>query len=225
MGHQRRTKKRRSARKKTHQLKDGTINNGSNEVTHPKDTLKISKKQQKKLPPKKAISSRLFPILSPTGKFGTGVMVLLALVTAYYTFSFKLSITPSTPLDPLDPFSTPFSLRNDSLLWINFINPYKCELKHVETDRYVKFSNLGTELIAPKIPQLESGEPTTFTLPFNKVIGNAGRITYADIEIDVSYYPAFSPSFKFLEKHYKKRFSTYHTKNDTLQWEHKAKSE
>ena len=81
-------------------------------------------------------------------------------------------------------------------------------------------------MIYPSIPQLESGESTTFSLLLvNKLINNIGHVKYADVEIVVFYYPAFFPSYKILEKKYRKRFVAYYSKNGTLQWEHKAKSE
>jgi hypothetical protein len=223
-----RAKKRRLAKLKARKLKDAPIENNTNEIKPLKDTPPKSLKRQKQNQPNKGKSiSRWLKWLSPTSRFWTCVVLFLTLVGSWYAFSFRLSITPSNPLNSSDPFSTPFILKNDSLLWINIVNPYKCALNYVKTEKGVVFENCGTSLVKPSIPQLEAGEPTTFMLPIpiNKIIGNAGNIVNADIEIDVSYFPAFLPSFKILEKHYRKRFTTYQSKDGTLQWGHKAKSE
>jgi hypothetical protein len=226
MGDKSRAKKRRLAKLKARRAKDVPTEDISNETKPLKHIPLKSQKQQKQNQPNKGNSiSQWLKWLSPTSRFWACVVLFLTLVGSWYAFSFRMSITPSNPLDPSDPFLTPFVLRNDSLLWINLVNPYKCKLNYVKTDRGGVFENCGTELVNPSIPQLESGEPMTFILPFNKTIGSIGHIVYADIEIDVAYFPALLPSIKIFEQHYKKRFSTYISKNRTLQWEHKAKSE
>ena len=48
--------------------------------------------------------------------------------------------------------------------------------------------------------------------------------TYADIEIIVSYYPAFFTPINILKKEHKTRFITFKTKDGTLRWVNVAKS-
>ena len=174
---------------------------------------------------KQGLLSKLYSLLSPTGWLCALIVFFLTIVTAYYTFAFKLSITPSKPLDPTNPFSTPFVLRNDSLLWINLVNPNMYIENEIRTDKYITFKGLGIHLLKPLIPKLESRESTSFIISFDTVFKNAGKINYADIEIIISYYPAFSPSLKIFQREFRTRFVAYYSKNGTVQWEHKAKSE
>jgi len=194
-----------------------------------KSKKKRARHTQQKKPTKPLLKqgwlSKLRSIFSPRGYFVGWLIVFLAVVTSYYTFAFKLSITPSIALDSLNPFSTPFILLNDSLLWINLVNPYKMTLYKVIVGNS-SFDNCGTQLIKPSIPILTSGESTSFMLPFNQLIYIADQqYKYADVEINISYYPAFFPFFNIFERHYKKRFIAIPNKNGILQWEHKALSE
>lgn len=134
---------------------------------------------------------------------------LLTIVLAYYAFSSKLSITPSGSLNPSDPFATPFVLQNDSLLWVNLVKPYHCSLRKITTEDYLVFQGIDTAIDAPPIPRLDPGESTAFFLPFRTVIILRAPINYADIEVVVSYYPAFIPFYK---KEKRVRFVTIKSK-------------
>jgi hypothetical protein len=141
---------------------------------------KHSRKIVPRKPPKKqGLLSITFSLLSPTGWFCALIVFLLTFVTAYYTFAFKLSITPSKSVEISNPFSALFILRNESLLWINIVNPYECFLKQVKTDNNIIFYDSTSTYIKPSIPVLESGEPTSFMPSFNinSIINNAGQIT------------------------------------------------
>lgn len=143
---------------------------------------------------------------------------LLTIITAYYTFVFKISIYPSGPLDASNPFATPFILKNDSLLWINKVRPYRLII-HKINNRSCK---LNVNLVVPAIPQLTAGETTTFTLPVAEFEYNDAPINYLNIEIVAFYYAAFIP---FYEKEKHTRFVTIRSKDGSLQWISKAMSE
>ena len=131
--------------------------------------------------------------------------VIFGLVTAYYKFAFKLSIFPSKPLDISNPFATPFVLKNDSLLWINNVRPYRVIIRNINK----LTMKLNVELVAPPIPRLNAGETSTFILPVSKFVFTSEPINYINIEIVVFYYPAFISFYK-KEKH--SRFVTIQSK-------------
>ena len=153
----------------------------------------------------------------------TGILLTLffgtiAAITAYFKFAVKLTILPSErSLDASNPFSTPFILKNESLLWITNVKPHQV-ISYNINDHSMK---LNTNLVAPAILFLSSGEPTTFSLPISEIVFPE-RIFYLNIVIGVSYCPAFMPFYK---KEKKFRFVTIKDKNNRLYWTSKALSE
>lgn len=184
------------------------------ETKRSKNIQKLNKKQQ--MQPLKGMVIRIF------ATFFAVLLGFLAIVTAYYTFAFKISITPSGSLNPSDPFATPFVIQNDSLLWITNIKPYHCILRKVSTVNNEIFTNGNIIMELPSIPILESNEKTTILLPFRSVISLSSPINFADVEIVVSYYPAF---IFFYKKEKRVHFVTAQSTDRTLQWVSKAMSE
>jgi hypothetical protein len=180
------------------------------ETKHLKNIPKLRKKQQSQSQKEKV--KHMF------GTLLAGFLAFLAIITAYYTFAFKLTILPSETIDAMNPFATPFVLKNDSLLWINKVRPHRLVIRNVN-----KFScKIKTELIAPPIPYIASGESTTFTLPVAEFVFTNEPINYLNIEVVVYYYPAFIPFYK---KEKQQRFVTIQSKDGKLQWVSKAMSE
>ncbi len=165
-------------------------------------------------------------LLSPTNKFWIGVALFVGIVSFYYAFSPKLSIHIGNTVDALNPFATQFILKNDSLLRVNIVDPYQCIMNKVSGER-VKINGAKFIKDVPPIPFLEPNESTTFLLPFPniKFVPPTPRdIYYVDVEIIVSYYPAFFPQVNILKKEYRTRFITTKNKDGNLQWVHEAKS-
>jgi hypothetical protein len=185
------------------------------ETKRSKNIQKLDKKQQ--MQPLKGKVKRMF------ATFFSAFLAFLAVVTAYYTFAFKISINPSGSLDPSDPFATPFILQNDSLLWINLIE-YNFSIRKIDTANYVviKGIDIFPPINTPPIPYLSAREKTTIILPFRNAIIIPAPITYADIEIVVSYYPAF---ISFHKKEKRMHFVAIKSINGTLHWVDKAMSE
>ena len=83
----------------------------------------------------------------------TGILLTLffgtiAAITAYFKFAVKLTILPSErSLDASNPFSTPFILKNESLLWITNVKPHQV-ISYNINDHSMK---LNTNLVAPAI--------------------------------------------------------------------------
>lgn len=178
-----------------------------------------------KLSIKQGLLSKISSLLSPTGWFFALIVFLLTIVTAYYTFAPKLTVYPSEPNSSTDPFKTKFILRNDGYLWVNIIDPYKCIVNKLSGPNN-KLININISMPITQIPRIESYEATSIYIPFNNYgIGTRGPINYVDVEIIVSYYPAFFPYLKIFNKEYRIRFITQQLTDGTLKWIPKARSE
>jgi hypothetical protein len=195
-----------------------------NETKRSKHSQQTKRKEQPQQPvPLSKSLWRWLSNLSPTSKFCAWLVLFLTCIGAYYNFAFKLDIYPSGTLNQSDPFATLFIIKNNSLLWINNIAPL-CGIRKVETDGHAIIENIGVALPRdiPPIPQLVSGEKTTIILPFRDAFDLSTPISYADIEIAVSYYV---PIIFFYKKEISMRFVTIKTQNGNLQWISKAVSE
>ena len=142
----------------------------------------------------------------------------LSIVGSYYAFSPKLSAIPYVSLDPSNPFATPFEVRNNSILSIRSIK-ITGHIRNLIDARNNKVINVGFERTIPPIPVLNDGEATTFLIPY--AIGHPAPITYADVEIIISYRPVLLPYRN--EKHI--RFSTGQSEDGSLHWLPRAISE
>lgn len=142
--------------------------------------------------------------------------IVFAVICAYFKFAFKLSIIPSGPIDTTNPFSTPFILKNDSLLSIYNVRPHRCIIRNIN-----KLSmGVNVNLVAPPISRLAPGESTTFILPISELVFPE-KIDFINIEIGVFYNPAFLP---FYEKSKYSRFVTFQ-RGTKLEWISKSMSE
>lgn len=144
--------------------------------------------------------------------------VILGLIMAYFKFSTKLSILPSGPIDVSNPFSTPFILKNESLLPIYNVRPHRCIIRNINN----RSMGINVNLVAPAITRIASGETTTFILPVSELGFENTQINYINIEIVVFYCAAFIPFYK-KEKHV--RFVTIKSKDGNLKWIPKSMSE
>ncbi len=164
---------------------------------------------------------QLLKLLSPTGKVATALALFLTIVGTYYAFSPKLSINPSNSLDPTRPFATPFVVRNDSLLPINSIELKlkfgKIVLENGATLFGVKEAGFMTGL--PPIPKLDSGEESTFLLPYPPFL--SPPVKFADVSVELTYSPSLLPFKKKLLK----RFMTVKASDETFHWISRALSE
>ena len=145
---------------------------------------------------------------------------ILTIAGIYYNYSSKLTIEAEVSLNPQDPFATPFSIRNDSIFDLRSVH---CEtfirkLRTLKDGDVIGDSSLIG--ILPPIPNLESGESTTFFVSANQ-IGYDSPYCYADVEIIVSFRPVFLPYRKTVDS----RFSTEIAIDGTLHWIQRAKSE
>ncbi len=144
--------------------------------------------------------------------------LILSIIGTIYFFSPKIKIYPGEPLNPSNPFKTPFIIENQTILSI-----YNIEFSYVlrkieakESNQLIK--NIGTLFISDPIPLLRGNESTTTFCASPKMLT---PVTSADIEITVKYKPKFFP----IQKSLSMRFNTYPNKNGNLFWFPKALSE
>jgi hypothetical protein len=170
----------------------------------------------------KALLQRL-KILSPTGKFAASVALILAIVETYYAFSPKISITPTELIDTLNPYSTPFIIKNESLLPLRSIEPvWKFREIISKNGKPIYFNGPYVRTVSPAIPSLESGESTSIFLPeLYKPIKEAKSLNHLDIEVVVLYRPYLLPYKRSKEL----RFVTIKGAGNTFRWITKAISE
>ena len=184
---------------------------------------KSSKKKAKKKPhQKKSKASKkktLMPNLSLGWKIFVGLSVILTVIGSIYSFSPEVEVYPYSSLNPLDPFATPFIIKNNSYLSIYDV-AFSCEPKNVDASAsHSTFLGGETSFGKPPIPFIDTGEssksfcffPVNFTSP----------ITSADINILVSFRPSFIPWRQ--KKRF--RFTTEKDINGKLVWLPSAKTE
>jgi hypothetical protein len=130
-----------------------------------------------------------------------------------------LVISASDTLNPQEPFATKFDVKNESLFKVQNIT-FKYKPRDIVFTGGGSVVSKGGFLNWNKepIPFLESGETTSLLLPKPPY---SSPVAKADIELHVSYRPAFLP----FEKHKAKRFVTSVASDGSLHWMEKAISE
>jgi hypothetical protein len=137
-------------------------------------------------------------------------------VATLYSLSAQIGIASELPINPGDPFSSPFTLSNDGFLPIYHVL-FSCTLRDVKwQDGGVV--NIRTRTNAEPIKKIDAGEATT---TFCKFLPNKTKIKSADIEVEVKYRPAYL----FWSKQKSIRFGTVKGSDGTLRWVPKALSE
>jgi hypothetical protein len=126
--------------------------------------------------------------ISTTKVLASLLLTGLALIGYYARFRPNVSVDPERSLNPGDPFSTQFSVKNDSPVFsVKDFHP-SCYTIRVITDH--NFAMLGLPpLPTPSIHLLEPGQKTTITCQgwVGSLGSGAGNVVTALIEIDVSY--------------------------------------
>ena len=151
-----------------------------------------------------------------SAKIVVGLATCLGLVVALYSLCARIGVTSDSPINPDDPFSSPFTLSNKGFLPIYDVL-FSCTLRDVKwQDGGVM--NIRTKTNADPIKRINAGEATT---TFCKFLPYNAKIKSADIEIEVMYRPAYL----FWSKRSSIRFGTVTESDGTLRWVPKALSE
>ena len=132
--------------------------------------------------------------LSRTKKALSFALAVLGFLGGYALFSPHVSIQPSKLLNTADPFSALFSVKNDNVLFSvnNFIS--SCRTILVLTDRS---DNVAYNLfVSPTVATIGPLNETTTQCP--SVVSQAGHVTKAFVEFEVSMNKRFGPLRKML---------------------------
>jgi len=159
-----------------------------------------------------------FGILSPTGKLAAAIALILTVAGSYFSFSPKIFVEASYPMETKNLFTTPFVISNDGVLPVHSVS------YHIIIRRAV--NEIGGTVIANKgkgmqpteylVPILQAGEKATTGIP-----SPFGNIVSGDIDFVVSYRPSFIPWTQ--EKIF--RFGSSKESDGKLVWRHRASSE
>lgn len=127
------------------------------------------------------------------------VVAGLTLLGGYAIFRPHVSIEPQIALNPVDPYTTQFNIKNENLVFdIRDVNAV-CWPRNMESGNgFSVVSPVPLKNVHHEIPLLASGASSTVDCP--PVIGGlgsyAGAVVKAELEIDVSYKQAWWPFSK-----------------------------
>lgn len=180
---------------------------------------KLRKQREKELAnaPKIPLARRLLKIA--WSNFWALVLAGLALVGGYALFRPHVSIEPQIALNPVDPYTTQFNLKNENTLFDIYNVNAVCWPRNME-------SGNGFSIVSPaplvnvhhEIKLLEAGASSTVDCP--PVMGGIGRwsgvVNQADLEILVSYRQSWWPFTR--EERYP--FSSRRDSQGAVHWVH-----
>jgi len=127
------------------------------------------------------------------------VVAGLTLLGGYAIFRPHVSIEPGLALNPVDPYTTQFNIKNENSVFnIHSINAV-CWPRTMQTTHNIGVVSIGQlPNVHHEIPLLEPGANSTVDCP--PVIGGIGSYTgaviNAELEIDVSYKQSWWPFLK-----------------------------
>jgi hypothetical protein len=150
--------------------------------------------QQKSRKPSQSQQVRLKTLtafVSRSWKIIVGASSVVGLIGGLMYFAARVTVSSLTPLNPTDPFSTPFSISNDGAFSIYDVE-FSCSLNDVKFPNGGGMSNLSVGGYGlPPIKVIEAGEKATYQC----LIGSqeTPKGSQADIHVVVSYQPKFIP--------------------------------
>ena len=200
----------------------GKSKKGRGEQTRKSRVTDRKLEDQRPQPAQEPSKFSLRNVLKQTPKALMAVCFLILAGLGHYvtvdSFGTKLEITPGDPLDPTDPFTSPFQIQNDGLLPVSKIQT-SCYVRNVLSDRNNQFGHaIGTTNRPPVT--LDRGEKFT-AFCTSPVKLTPDRITQADVELDVSYKPAWS----WWTSGIVRRFSMMRKQDGGVLWTPKALTE
>jgi hypothetical protein len=176
-------KRRRQKRLKVRLGNDSVVNETSQVHIDHKESLPQSRARQ------------YFEQTISRTKLLVGLVVTgLAFLGGYQLLRPHISVDPGLLLNPGDPFTTRFDVKNENAILSVFdLNP-SCHTIYVMTDHNVGLEGLPARP-APTIPLIEPVEQTTIDCPswVGGLGAGTGNILTAFIEIDVSYRQRWRP--------------------------------
>jgi len=124
-------------------------------------------------------------------------------------------VSQSQPLNPADPFSTPFIVADDGPLGINAIK-FTCLLIDVETVHQNRFIDVGLLSEALSVDGMDPGEKATVPCVFRSFFGlsPSDPIAKGNVAMVVEFRPDFVP-WRIRRK---SRFMTLRASDGNLYW-------
>ena len=152
----------------------------------------MPKQPKLKEPPQPPLTTRVLSAAASGGKRLLGIVLtllgLLGALGVYAVWYPHVTIDPDRLLNPGDPFSTLFSVKNDNIIFsVRDFHP-SCYTIYVVTDH-----NVGMMGLPPRptttIPVIEPQQKTTIDCPpwVGGLGAGTGNVVKAFIEIDASY--------------------------------------
>ncbi len=122
------------------------------------------------------------------------MVVVVTLVGGYATFRRHVSVEPYVPLNPVDPYQTQFTIKNENGVFeVHDVRSVCWPRKMASGNGFSVISPAPLQNVSREIPSLEPSESSTVDCP--PVIGGigtySGEATNAELEIDVSYKQSF----------------------------------
>jgi hypothetical protein len=142
----------------------------------------------------------------------------VTLGSLYVGYKPNITLAPGAPLEASDPFSTPFTITNNSAYFLRKMriafemNPFAGVNSDLALN--LEFKNCGWE--AATFDEIPAGTSVTCYFAMGKLFGMT-RVDTADISVDVTYKtPWFYPGG---DREFHQRYAAYITKEGKICWQ------
>lgn len=150
-------------------------------------------KRQRKLrgKPKKNESRGRYLSIVPFGwKIFLTIGAILGFWSAFYSLAPSLSVTPQTPLDLQNPFTTPFVVSNDGFLPVYSV-VYSCSTKNVEDANRNRVSIVSAVTGRIDALRINTDEKQTIRCPFP--VRLSAPIQRGEITLTITFRSSWIP--------------------------------
>jgi hypothetical protein len=187
--------------------------------TRPPKDIRDRREEGKKTTPAPPERTLLRRILSRSWKIVVGAVALLAtslgIASGYLSLVPKVTFEQNQPLDPLDPFSTPFVASNDGPLGINDVQ-FDCWSENLNSLKKSHVGHIHIRNPRRNLEGMEVGEKTTIPCEFSAAfeLKSDNPLVGADIVLRTD----FRPDFVFWHTYRDFRFRTLKGSDGRLYW-------
>ena len=143
----------------------------------------------------------------------TAIATIFGIVTGVFWLLPNVSVAETAPLNPYDPFSTPFLVTNTGNLGISRIG-VSCVFNNILFDNG---NTIGTtvDLVRTQLTDMDAGDHDTVACKEDSFTHFSTPARFADISLVVVFYPSLAP---WIEKQKSFRFITARNSDGTLRW-------
>ncbi len=103
------------------------------------------------------------------------------------------TVSPTTPLNPADPFSAPFVISNEGFVPLKNVG-VECQSLTMETENHLRVVNVGFKRFVPPAGIIGTGEQ--HAVPLGSISISGVSVIKADAELIVHYRSAWVPLFR-----------------------------